>query len=62
LPLDALRQFVQADEIPGEGTALEELVAGLARDGLVEVHEEQGAYIVRLPGAVGEQDVGGAGR
>jgi len=62
LPLDALRPFVQGDEIPGKGMALEELVAGLARDGLVEVREEQGAYIVRLPGAVGEQDVVEGGR
>ncbi|GBD19503.1 Adenine DNA glycosylase [bacterium HR27] len=50
LSLGALRELVHDAGVAGGTIALEELVTGLARDGLVEVHEERGEYIVRLPG------------
>ncbi|MCX2727883.1 A/G-specific adenine glycosylase [Thermomicrobium sp. 4228-Ro] len=48
--LHALRELVGDPDSAGGELALEELVEGLARDGLVEVREEGGEYFVRLPG------------
>jgi hypothetical protein len=58
MPLHALRELVGDPGSTRGELVLEQLVEGLARDGLVEVREEGGEYIVRLPGQSADQGEG----
>lgn len=49
LTLKDLYSVVGPSDAAGRAVALEEVVEGLARDGLVEVREEGGQYLVQLP-------------